>query len=282
MARMRPSVTIFAALCLTLGFVPSDANTQSSGAEEQAATIRTRFPSPAGYDHVRADSHSVAAKLPHWELLPPGTAARDWRGRIALSADEIGAVLAWDLLGSVEQCADVAMRLVADHARGTQAEDSIAFSSLSGQTISWSRWRTGRYTTNAAATRIVYRPDGPTRDDEDAFADYLRFVMTYANTASLVRDWPQVSAADIKVGDVLIHPPRTGSSMGHLSIVVDACEDTSGARRYIFADGYTPARMPVVRQRVPGDPVSVWMTPAQYLDYQSRFGPGDFHRFPGW
>jgi hypothetical protein len=104
----------------------------------------------------------------------------------------------------------------------------------------------------------------------------------YVNTASLVRDWPKVEFAEVRIGDVLIQPSRSPNGLGHLSVVVDACTTASGERLFLFTDGFTPARAPVVRAHRPGDADSVWMTPPVYLELMIQFGPGVFHRPPAW
>jgi len=169
-----------------------------------------------------------------------------------------------------------------EYARVRKEDDRIAFRSLSGETITWTAWRNGRYAINGDGSAIVYHRGAGLPDTRRAFDDFLRFVMTYANTASIKRDWPVAGARDLRIGDVLVQPGCPGTGLGHLSIVIDLCENVSGERLYLFIDGFTPARMPVVRQRLQGEPASVWMTPEQYQEYQIQFGWGTFHRFPGW
>jgi hypothetical protein len=148
--------------------------------------------------------------------------------------------------------------------------------------IEWRKWLSGRYAVNSTATAIRYRSGSTRADTPEEFDRYLKFVMTYANTASLIRDLERIELSEITVGDVLIQPSQIPDGLGHMSIVVDACESPDGERRYLFVDGFTPARLPVVRQQKPGDPATVWMTPSEYLDYMSVFGPGSFCRPPEW
>jgi hypothetical protein len=98
----------------------------------------------------------------------------------------------------------------------------------------------------------------------------------------MARDWPEIELTKLGIGDVIIQPHCAGKGMGHLSVVIDKCMDSTGATRFIFIDGYTPARVPVVRQREPHRRETVWMTTAEYLELQRQFGPGQFHRFPGF
>lgn len=215
-------------------------------------------------------------------MLTHGTDAMDWQGRLALPAEDVAAVVDWRLLGRVEQCADIVVRLVAEYANGNGNADEIVFRSLSGQRIEWKRWLQGRYAVNTDASAIIYHAGAARTETPREFDEFLTFVMSYVNTASLRRDWREVAPGDIQIGDVLIQPSCLGAGMGHMSMVVDACEDSAGNRLYLFVDGYTPARVPVVRQREPNKPMSAWMTPKEYLEYMDQFGPGNFYRSPEW
>jgi hypothetical protein len=245
-------------------------------------TIQSRFPPSEGYARVSVPPESFAAWLRQLPLLPPNSDARDWRGHLAMTADEVAAVLDWRLLGSAEQCADIAVRLVAEYALGNGERDQIAFRSLSGQAIKWKKWLQGDYAIVRDGSAVVYEEGSRRRDTSREFDAYLKFVMAYVNTASLVRDWPEVEFAKIRIGDVLIQPSQSPNGLGHLSVVIDACTTASGEFLFLFTDGFTPARAPVVRAEIPGDPDSVWMTPPVYLELMSQFGPGAFHRPPAW
>lgn len=249
---------------------------------DSAQTVLTRFAPPAGFERLSVSDHSFAAWLRALPLLPDSSDALDWRGRVAMAASEVAAVLDWRLLGSAEQCADIAVRLVAEYARGNGGKDRISFRSLSGQKVRWSKWLTGRYSVNESSTAIAYTAGASRRDTLREFDAYLKFVMSYVNTASLVRDWPRVADTSIRIGDVLIQPSKVANGLGHLSVVIDACTNAAGDRLYLFTDGFTPARAPVVRERRPGIPESVWMTPPEYLELMQQFGAGAFHRPPDW
>lgn len=249
---------------------------------DSTKTVLTRFEPPEGFERVSVPDHSLAAWLRELRVLPESSNALDWRGRVAMTASEVAAVLDWRLLGSVEQCADIAVRLTAEYARGNGGKEKISFRSLSGQNIRWTKWLGGRYSVNGSSTAIAYQPGTVRQDTSKEFDAYLKFVMSYVNTASLVRDWPKVADSSIVIGDVLIQPSKTAGGLGHLSVVIDACTNAAGERLYLFTDGFTPARAPVVRERRPGTPESVWMTPSDYLELMQVFGAGAFHRPPAW
>lgn len=245
-------------------------------------TISQRFPVPDGFTRAPVKPGTFAEWLGGLTLLPDSIPATDWRDHQVFTPEEVGGVLNWRLLGAEEQCADIALRLLAEHAWEQPSGQTPWFRSLSGHEIRWDKWLAGRYATNEAQTAIIHASGLPRDPSRDEFEKFLSFVMTYTNTASMSRDWPEIGEAELSIGDVIIQPHCTGRGMGHLSLVVDACIDENGSRLFMFIDGYTPARMPVVRQKVTGRRESVWMTPQEYLQLQQQFGPGKFHRFPGW
>lgn len=280
--RYSRSMLLAVTVVLVVGLVTTAAAEHPLCVEcDTTQTIRERFTPPDGYTRVDVQDGSFAAWLRGLMLQPPGSASRDWQGDVALNPDEVAAVLDWRLLGAEEQCADIALRLTSEFARLQDWTDRIEFRSLSGDDIHWSKWLTGQYGVNTAQTRITYS-DGPRRPNTRAqFDRYLEFVMNYTNTASMSRDWPEIPESLLTIGDVVIQPfCTTGRGSGHLSVVVDACIDENGDKRFLFVDGYTPARVPVIRQQKPDQPQTAWMTPDQYLEVQKQFGPGTFHRYP--
>lgn len=250
--------------------------------QAMSETIVDRFSIPPGFTRVQVDDDSYQAWLRSLTLLPHGTNGTDWQSRHVFDADEVGGVLNWRLLGSEEQCADIALRLHAEHVWDKANGQALCFRSLSGDDICWPKWLQGRYSTNSSQTAIVYKGGTSRPRSRDEFDRYLSFVMMYTNTASMSRDWPIVTESELTIGDVFIQPHCTGPGMGHLSVVVDACVNPDGERRFLFVDGYTPALLPVVRQRIRGQQESVWMTLDEYLQLQQQFGPGVFHRFSSW
>ncbi|MEW5875709.1 MAG: DUF4846 domain-containing protein, partial [Candidatus Zixiibacteriota bacterium] len=243
---------------------------------DSGETVMSQFSPPPGFSRVSAADQGFASWLRNLPLLPSDQTALDWRGNSVFQPGDVAGVLDWRLLGEVEQCADVAIRLVAEFMESNGDGDRLTFRSLSGQRIDWSKWLRGNYGVDDAGAVIEYHPASLRQKSRTEFDRYLTFVMTYANTASLRDEWMPVEDSVLRAGDVLIQPGCPGSGMGHLSIILDACEDVTGARLYLFADGYTPARMPVIRQQVESDPASAWMTVPEYQALQSQFGIGRF------
>lgn len=247
---------------------------------DSSQTVLSRISPPEGFARVDVEEGSFAWWLRRLHLLPDGEDAVDWRGNRVFGPDDVAGVLDWRLLGEVEQCADVAIRLVSEFARRNGHHNKLEFGSLSLQSMGFREWQRGRYSLTPDGSFLIYHPGDNRPDTRATFDDYLRFVMTYANTASLRRDWPGVGSAEIGIGDVLIQPGCPGTGMGHLSVVIDVCESPGGQRLFLFMDGYTPARVPVIRQLEPGNAASAWMTDEEYQGLLSQFGVGEFYRTP--
>ena len=77
----------------------------------------------------------------------------------------------------------------------------------------------------------------------------------YAGTQSLYNELTKVKSVDnVKVGDMLIYP----GSPGHVILVVDIAENSSGKKLFIFAQGNTPAQSVHIIKNLNNSYVSPW------------------------
>ncbi len=233
------------------------------------------IPTPTGYARVAGAS----ALVDYVRRLPLKTRApvRAWNGEVVKPAAAVTAVIDWPRPHKVQQCADVAIRLWAEYARG--AEDAaIVFKSLSGQSISYAKWLRGRYTLSADGQRIDYVGGRAEADTKERFERYLRFVMAYANSRSLARDLPPVDTDKVRPGDAYIQP-NPGGLYGHVSLVLDLCESAAGERLYLMGYGFVPAQdfhLPLPDR---GNKTGEWFKWPAYKARVAAFGAGRFHRF---
>ena len=63
-------------------------------------------------------------------------------------------------------------------------------------------------------------------------------VFTYAGTASMDTEAEPIALSDIQVGDVFLK----GGHPGHVVMIVDLCENVSGKKAFLLAQGYMPAQ----------------------------------------
>lgn len=229
---------------------------------------------PAGFEITPAAAGTFPALVRTLPLKAPGTPVRTWKKEIARPADAVFAVIDWPLPDKVQQCADVAIRLYSQYLRSKGRP--IVWTSLSGQAIGYDKWRTGYYRLGQGGTKIVYGAARTTAkaDNVHTFENYLRFVMTYCNSASLARDLPVVAENKVRAGDLYIQPSPSGG-IGHASVVLGVCRNRAGQRRYLMGYGFIPAQDFHIA-RAPG---GAWFSKAEWLEHVAHFGKGQFYRF---
>ncbi len=123
---------------------------------------------------------------------------------------------------NLQQCADVTMRLWAEYLYKHQRYSEIKFNFVSDGKP--------RHYTDFVKGNHGY----------PKFQEYMEWIFTYANTASLYRELKTVNADDLSIGDVFI---QTGNPVGHAVIVVDMAQNTAtGEKVFLLAQGYMPAQ----------------------------------------
>ena len=260
---------------------PSAAVTTATPAVPAARRTVQSIPCPRGYQRVGAKADSFPAWVRALPLKPAGTSAKTHDGRVAQEGSLLVGVVDWPAPTRVQQCADVAIRAHAEflYHRGLPAR--IRYRSLSGQEIAYQKWLSGFYQVNRQGSRIIYTPRTRARKDTASeFQAYLRYVMIYANSASLARDLKTVKMTEVVPGDLYIQPDVSGrGGIGHVSMIMDVCQNGRGERLVLFGYGYIPAQdvaLPLPPGRA-GD--HSWFTLKEMQAHVSHFGSGAFHRF---
>lgn len=151
----------------------------------------------------------------------------------------------------LEQCADFCMRFWADFHNEAGKLDELYLFSYQGEKELY------------AASGLVY-------------LDFLRRAFAYSNSHSL------------KIGSSAFDdPPRPGDmivqndtgGIGHVSMIVDACEDQDGKRLYLIGFSFMPAQEFHIEKSpdtIPGaDPFGKegWFSIEGYLDFLDRYYP---------
>jgi len=72
------------------------------------------------------------------------------------------------------------------------------------------------------------------------FRNYMNYIFSYANTASLKNELKKVSSIqDIKIGDVFI---QKGRPYGHAITVMDVATNKKGEKVFMLSQSYMPAQ----------------------------------------
>lgn len=217
--------------------------------------LEERIAPPEGFARVPVAAGSFGAFLRRLPLVPAREPVRAYDGR-ALATPHV-AVVALDVgARDLQQCADSALRLRAEHlwARGQQRR--LAFHATSGDRLPFSRYAGGEQIAvqgNKVRWRAADRGAAVGERNRAALARWLDDVFLYAGSLSLAKDTVAVTG-DVAPGDLFV----VGGSPGHVLVVLDVA--TKGAeRRLLIGEGFMPAQSFHV---VPAPDGSPWVAPA--------------------
>ncbi|MFH1514822.1 MAG: DUF4846 domain-containing protein [bacterium] len=270
-----------ALIILTVSILhPVPLNAQYAAVTGSASSIGM-IPTPFGYERIPLENDTYPHYVRQLPLKPSGSDVISWDDQVIHDADSIHAVIDWPKPTKVQQCADVAIRLNAGYLRKTGNLQKIKYKSLSGVEISYTKWLNGKYSLSDTTHNIVYKKSNREKEDTgDEFEKYLHFVMTYANSSSLARDLKIVSDENIFPGNIFIQPDSSGKGgVGHVSVVLDICENTGGEKLYLFGYGFIPAQDFHLPLPASDQGTGKWFTIDGFKDFVAHFGKGNFHRF---
>ncbi len=237
---------------------------------------------PPGFSRIPLAPGSLAAYTRRLPLKAPDIPVKSWDGRVMRQAREVHGVVDWPAPSRIQQCADVAIRLHAEYLLARRELSRISYRSLSNDWLRYTAWLRGRYYLNRAGTHILYKPTIKTRKNTRAvFEKYLRFVMLYANSASLARDLECIGEDRLLPGNLYIQPDPSGrGGIGHVSVIMDICRNPQGERRYLFGYGFIPAQDFHLPLSGEGAGSRGWFTLKGFKKHVAAFGRGKFHAFP--
>ena len=239
------------------------------------------IPTTLDYTRVHLEKNTYPDYVRHLPLKPSGSDVFSWDGQVVHDADSVLAVIDWPRPTKVQQCADVAIRLNAEFLYKKGNLQNIKYKSLSGVEISFTKWLEGKYSLNKKTQNVAYKiSDQRIENTDEVFEEYLNFVMTYANSASLSRDLKIVFEKNLIPGDLFIQPNVfEKGGVGHVSVILDMCENSDGEKLYLFGFGFIPAQDFHLHLPSSQQGYEKWFTLDGYKDLVAGFGKGNFHRF---
>lgn len=218
--------------------------------------LALRIEPPPGYRRAGAEPGSFAAWLRGLPLRPPGAPVRCFDGRLKGVQSFHHAVVDMDVGElDLQQCADMAVRLRAEHLFSRGEYDKIHFDFTSGDRASYIDWREGLRPVVRGAEVIWHKlmePDG----SYAGFRDYLDTVFEYAGTYSLSRElMPVDDPGRVEAGDVFVD----GGFPGHAVMAADVAEHVeTGARIMLLAQGFMPAQDLQILKNLGDQSISPW------------------------
>ncbi|WP_342645826.1 DUF4846 domain-containing protein [Mucilaginibacter sp. CSA2-8R] len=200
-------------------------------------TVGSRFKAPTGYNHAHLSRQSFGDWLLHRPLKPVGTPTLTYAGNFAHTNRYTAGVLDISVRkNGLQQCADAAIRLIAEYLYSKRNYRALHFNFTSGFNCDFVHFAEGyRYQQNGTWKKLA-----PKSYSYNTFQQYLDLVFSYAGTLSLERELQPVNnAADIQAGDLFIK----GGSPGHCFIVMNVVENkTTRQKKFLLAQSFIPAQ----------------------------------------
>jgi hypothetical protein len=219
---------------------------------EKAATLKTRFNPPPGFERKPVDDSSFAGYLRNLPLKPAGTQVKYYNGLVKYN-DVYDAVVEMEISNKdLQQCADAVMRLRGEYLYTIKAYDKISFKLTNGFAVNYAEWMKGNRVVVDGNKTYWRKKTEPSNTYQD-FRKYMDFVFTYAGTLSLSKELHPQNIKDIAIGDVFI----VGGSPGHAVIVVDVAEGPSG-KMFMLAQSYMPAQETQILKNPNNASISPW------------------------
>lgn len=200
-------------------------------------TVAERFQTPEGFTRS-SDISGFAEFLRNYKLYKDGKKVKLYDGSDKGNQSAHAAVLKMKVVdGDLQQCADSVMRLYAEYFYQSKQYDKMNFHLVNGFSVEYSKWRQGmRVSVNGDNTSWVSQASPS--DSKQSFEQYLRFVFAYASTLSMEKESKKIKKEQIQAGDLFIY----GGSPGHVVMVLDVCENSSGEKAFLLGQGYMPAQ----------------------------------------
>jgi hypothetical protein len=121
----------------------------------------------------------------------------------------------------LQQCADAVMRLRGEYLYKQKRYDEIKFNFLSdGKPRYFKAYAKGDYSYTK-------------------FRKYMKYIFSYANTASMCDELATRPISEMQIGDVFV---MKGKPYGHAVTVVNMAQDSLGNKQFMIAQSYMPAQ----------------------------------------
>jgi hypothetical protein len=225
-------------------FLLSCCTAQSSKSDEisvdsvPVSSLVKDIPLPKGFKRMTPDSLSVAYYLQNLSLKEDKLVYL-YNGKLKFNQTAQYAILDIDVgTKDLQQCADAAIRLRAEHLFKTQQFSKISFHFTSGHEASWVSYSNG-YRLKISGSEVTWVKTTTYDTSYVNFRKYLDLVFNYCGTKSMEKEVEVISVADIQPGDVF---HQTGNPYGHAITVMDIAYDSTGKTIFLLSQSYMPAQ----------------------------------------
>lgn len=222
----------------------------------QAKVIKD-IPVPSGYERMKYADSSYSAWIQRLPIKGDNVILGYDGEPVISSLYSVLAVIDMPMLFSqdLEQCADWCFRFRAEYFKQTGKLEQLYLFDYNGK---------HRY----------YRDSGM------LYKGFLKWTMGNANSFSLKKGCQSVDEIDLRPGDMLVQNQTGG--VGHVSVVMDVCQDAKGDRLYFIGYSFMPAQQFHI-ERAGGDKgQGGWFFMSGYREYLKEhldFGRPLYRRF---
>lgn len=220
----------------------------------EGMTVESRITPPDGYSRVAVERGSFAEYLRKYPLHPVNIKLPVYNGKTR----NTDSPAIFDIsLGDegYQQCADSIIRLYSDYFYENKQYDKISFEFSNGDICDYNRWRKGKRML-ALGSFSCEIPAALPDDSLQGYRNYLKTVMNYAGTLSLLNESEPISPDEIRIGDIICNKD-------HVVLIVDEAVNEKGEKTYLIGQSYIPAVCFHLVTTSNGDVNSPWFTQEQ-------------------
>lgn len=203
---------------------------------------------PVGYNRIQFSQDSYSTYIQNLPLKQNNRIYM-WNGKRLCYANNIYNILAVInkpilFKEDLEQCTDYPMRFWADYHKENNITDKLFLFDYNGNKKYF-------------------------KDSTKSYLKYLRWHMAFSNSYSIKMGARKINIYDTLIpGDMFVQ--NTNGTIGHVSVVVDAAENSNGKRIYLIGYSYMPAQEFHIEDAENQDNTGEWFTKEGYIKYLSE------------
>ncbi len=206
---------------------------------EKGDSVSARVKTPSGFDRVVYTKGTFQEFIQNYPLKPFGSKVINYdKTEYFYQSGHVGVLDLSVPKNGLQQCADALIRLRSEYLWKTNQQSKIGFEFTSGHYCSWKKYAEG-YRPKVKGNKVTFHKTAAKDDSKKNFYKFLNLIYMYSGTLSLYNELPKIKKKeDLKVGDMLVYP----GTPGHIIMIVDEVKNDSADKRFILAQGNTPAQ----------------------------------------
>jgi hypothetical protein len=242
-------------------------------------TILTSFKTPPGYERYPL---SKMDRFMLWVTnLPLSKKERPvvkWNRQVLIHQDSISGVVDLGVISGNQTDVDLPVQFIFEFLRSEGKLEDFPVIVSRTDTLFYSRWLNGKYSTGAR-NEIRYKKGEKRTPDDREFYRYLEYCMHWIEHKNILFNLESVKAKDLAPGDLYIQFDKNDpDSSGHAAMIVDICYGEDEEILLLAGWGGIPAHdFYIPKPQSAKD--RQWMTIDELKELLSKYGEGRFYRF---